>query len=103
MKEIINAIGTLATIVALVMAMFLGNALLSILAAIGVVYVLYFHDENLKTMWEKATKSEAEQWERDYNEMVAQYEKALEGAKQDNGVIYKDMPFGGVHKEEDKA
>jgi hypothetical protein len=100
MKDIINSVGTIITIVALVMAMFLGNLLLSILAVIGVVYVIYFHDENLKYMWEIA---KSEQWEREYNEMVARYEKALEGAKQDKGVIDKDMPFGGAHKEEEKA
>ena len=58
MKEIINSIGTIATLVALVMAMFLGNTLLSILAGIGVVYILFFHDEALKTMWRKQMEDE---------------------------------------------
>lgn len=58
MKEIINSIGTIATLVALVMAMFLGNTLLAILAGIGVVYIMFFHDEALKTMWRKQMEEE---------------------------------------------
>ena len=53
MKEIVNAIGTLVTIVALVMALIIGSSFLKVLAGIGIVYVMYFHDENLKTIWEK--------------------------------------------------
>ena len=74
MKDIINSVGTLITIVALVMAMFLGNLLLSIFAAIGVVYILYFHDEVLKTMWRK-------QMEEEFKAGVEYAEKSMEEEK----------------------
>lgn len=58
MKEVINAIGTLVTLVGLVMAMFLGSTFLTVMAALGVVYVMYFHDENLKAIWRKQMADE---------------------------------------------
>ena len=53
MKETINAIGTLITIIALVMALVIGGTLLRIFSGIALVYVMYFHDEVLKVIWEK--------------------------------------------------
>lgn len=50
-KEIINTIGTIATIVALVMAVVIGSIALKVLAGIGIVYTMYFHDEYLKAIW----------------------------------------------------
>lgn len=58
MKEIVNAIGTLVTLIALVMAMFMGSTFLSVLSGVGVVYIMYFHDENLKSIWRKEMEEE---------------------------------------------
>ena len=52
MKEIINTIGTLVTIVALVMAIVLGGTIVKVLSGLGIIYVMYFHDEYLKSVWQ---------------------------------------------------
>lgn len=63
MKEIVNSIGTLVTIVALVMALIIGGVAMKILAGIGIVYVMNFHDEILKMLWkeEKEKNTEVEE------------------------------------------
>ncbi len=73
MKEIINAVGTLITIVALVMALIVGSSFLKVLAGIGIVYVMYFHDENLKTIWEKEKIEEYNAGVDAYNAEVDKY------------------------------
>ena len=51
MKEIINTIGTIVTVVALVIAIvMIPSAFVKVLAGIGVVYVMYFHDEYVKNI-----------------------------------------------------
>lgn len=57
-KEIINAIGTIVTIVALVMAIVIGNTIVQILAGLGIVYVMYFHDDIIKANVEKTLQEE---------------------------------------------
>lgn len=57
-KEIINAIGTIVTIVALVMAIVIGNTIVQILAGLGIVYVMYFHDDIIKANVEKTLREE---------------------------------------------
>lgn len=69
MKEVINAIGTIVTLVALVMAMFMGSTFLSVLAGLGVVYVMYFHDENLKAII--------------YNKAVDEFNKGVDAFNED--------------------
>lgn len=73
MKEVINAVGTLVTIVALVMALIVGSSFLKVLAGIGIVYVMYFHDENLKTIWEKEATDEYNAGVDAYNAEVDKY------------------------------
>ena len=70
MKEIINAVGTIVTLVALVMAMFMGSTFLSVLAGVGVVYVMYFHDENLKAI---VHSKAVEEYNRTCREEVMKY------------------------------
>jgi hypothetical protein len=67
MKEIVNSIGTLVTLVALIMALIIGGTAMKILAGIGIVYAMNFHDEILKMLWkeekEKNTEiEEIKQW-----------------------------------------
>lgn len=57
-KEIINAVGTIVTIVALVMAIVIGNTIVQILAGLGIVYVMYFHDDIIKANVEKTLREE---------------------------------------------
>lgn len=57
-KEIINAIGTIVTIVALVMAIVIGNTIVQVLAGLGIVYVMYFHDDIIKANVEKTLREE---------------------------------------------
>ena len=60
MKEIINTIGTLVTIVALVMAIVLGGTIVKVLSGLGIIYVMYFHDEYLKSVWQNESHEKDE-------------------------------------------
>lgn len=71
MKEVINTIGTIATIVALVMAAIIGAPLLKALAGIGIVYVMFFHDEYVKAIALQEANDE-------YNKEVDAYNAAID-------------------------
>ena len=48
----------MSTIVALVMAIVIGNTIVQILAGLGIVYVMYFHDDIIKANVEKTLREE---------------------------------------------
>lgn len=73
MKEIINTIGTIAVIVALVLALALNSTIVSILAVVGIVYTMYFHDEFLKAIWKNEWLEKAKRENEAYNEGVDRY------------------------------
>lgn len=77
MKEVINAVGTIVTLVALVMAMFMGSTFLSVLAGVGVVYVMYFHDENLKAIVHSKAVEEYNRGVDKFNEDVDRYNEEV--------------------------
>ena len=61
MKEIIHAIGTLITIVVLVITVFTTQStLVQILTGISLGYIMIFHDEYLKCLWKDESKKEFE-------------------------------------------
>lgn len=55
MKEIINSVGTITTILVLALAAFAfkGHVVFNILAGAAIIYVTYFHDEYLKYLWDE--------------------------------------------------
>lgn len=73
MKEIINTIGTIAVIVALVLALGLNNTIVSILVVVGIVYTMYFHDEFLKTIWKNEWLEKTKRENDIYNEEIDRY------------------------------
>lgn len=73
MKEIVNTVGTIVTVVALVMAVVIGSTLLSVLAGIGIVYTMYFHDEYLKTIWKSKWDADKQKETDEYNAEVDKY------------------------------
>lgn len=70
MKEIINSVGTMVTIVALVLAIVIGSTLLRVLAGIGIVYTMLFHDEYLKNIWKAAWMEQHQKEVDEYNAEV---------------------------------
>lgn len=73
MKEVVNTVGTIITVVALVLAIVIGGTLLSILAGIGVVYTMFFHDEYLKHIWKSKWDTDKQKETDEYNAEVDKY------------------------------
>lgn len=76
MKEIINTVGTIAVIVTLVVAITLWqgeSSLVPIIAGVGIIYTMYFHDEYLKTIWKNEWLEKAKRENDIYNEEIDRY------------------------------
>lgn len=88
MKEVVNTVGTIVTIVALVMAALIGATLLKVFAGIGIVYVMFFHDEYVKTIALKEANDE-------YNREVDAYNAAIDAENEKSTEEYiNDMLEG---------
>ncbi len=70
MKEVINSIGAIVTVIALVLAAVIGSTLLKVLAGIGIVYTMFFHDEYLKGIWKAKWMEEQKKEVDEYNAEV---------------------------------
>lgn len=71
MKENINTIGTIVTIVALVIAIVIGPMALKVLAGIGVVHTMFYHDEHIKRLAK-------DEYTDKYNAEVDRYNAAID-------------------------
>lgn len=79
MKDIINAVGTIAVLIVLVACMFESAfPVLQVLSGIGVVYIMYFHDEMLKSMWEKQKVDEYNKGVDQFNSDVDKYNEGID-------------------------
>ena len=73
MKETINAIGTVLTIVCLVVGMmFVPTFFAKALMGISIIYVIYFHDEILKAIWRQG---EVDKYNREVDAFNAEVEE----------------------------
>lgn len=74
MKETINSIGTILTITVLIIAAFMiPNTALRILAGVGIVYTMYFHDDYIRSLSREDAIDEYNKEVDRFNEDVEQH------------------------------